>query len=154
MLTQLLSCNKALVSTGITEIPKLVEASTVGKVLLSPFRVFCDMIAAERVFPDFLTSAGIARMMIAGLVIAIFKLDADYAETAIRVRQLDAMLQYLLLILAMGLAAGFTAVVYLVSRSVILAAIAAATALAGECVLGLLLVWTAYVRFDVAEHLT
>ena len=63
------------------------------------------------------------------------------------------MLQYLVLVLAMAIAGGLAAVIYFVSESVILAGIVAGTLLAGECILGVLFVWTAYVRFDVAKHL-
>lgn len=67
------------------ELPKLVEATMLGRILLSPFRVFCDVIAADQLFPDFTVSAALAIGMVATLVFGIFKLDADYSDVSVRV---------------------------------------------------------------------
>lgn len=71
--------------TSIHEIPKLVESTVAGRVVLAPFRVLCNVVTAKQLLPDVLVPAGIAVLMNVGLVIGIMWLDADFNDTAIRV---------------------------------------------------------------------
>lgn len=73
---------------SLFEIPKLIESTMVGRCLLSPFRLFCNVITAERIFPDFLVSASIAITIIGAMLVAIFKLDTDFSDLAIRVSKM------------------------------------------------------------------
>lgn len=72
---------------SVQQVPELMESTLAGRVVLAPFRVFCNAITATQIFPDFIVSATIGIAMICALVAGIFWVDADFNETAIRVAQ-------------------------------------------------------------------
>lgn len=72
----------------LARLPMLVEATTAGRILLFPFRTFCDVIVAEQLFPDFVLSTSIALGIVGLLVFGIFRLDADYSDVADRVSRM------------------------------------------------------------------
>ena len=69
------------------EFARHFRASWTGMVLLAPFVVFSNAIMADRVFPDLVGWASAALAIDALLLALIFKLDADYLESAAAISQ-------------------------------------------------------------------
>ena len=70
-----------------SELARHFRSSWTGMVLLAPFEVFSHTIMAPRVFPD-LVCWGAGSLAIDALLLAlIFKLDADYLESAAAISQ-------------------------------------------------------------------
>lgn len=70
-----------------SELPAILQQSAVGRVVLSPFQVFCKAITAEQLYPDFARWGGIGLSINVLLLILIFRLDANFNDAAVRVSQ-------------------------------------------------------------------
>ncbi len=66
------------------EVPFKFAASRGGKILLAPFNVFGQIMAADSVVPDALRWAGIGVVMNLFLLLIVMQLDAQYQEAAAR----------------------------------------------------------------------
>jgi hypothetical protein len=69
------------------ELARSFRASWTGMVVLAPFEVFSHAILATRFFPDLVSWSAGALAIDLGLLALIFKLDADYLESAAAVSQ-------------------------------------------------------------------
>lgn len=70
------------------EIYATFRQSPIANFVLAPFQVFCNAICAERLFPEFAIWGGIAAAINGLLLLAIFALDANFNEAAIRIGKL------------------------------------------------------------------
>ena len=72
---------------SLAELARSFRASWTGMVLLAPFEVFSHAILAGDLFPDLVCWGAAALAIDLGLLVLIFKLDADYLEAAAAISQ-------------------------------------------------------------------
>jgi hypothetical protein len=73
---------RGMAGGGMVGLAKLVRASPVGRVVLFPVEPFGRLLTAPRVFPDLVMWAAVVLAIDAALVWVIFRLDADFLESA------------------------------------------------------------------------
>lgn len=71
----------------VAEIADGINESTIGGTVLAPFRAFCNAITARTYFPEFALWSAIGLAINIGLLLAIFRLDANFNEAAVRISQ-------------------------------------------------------------------
>jgi hypothetical protein len=69
------------------ELVRRFRASWSGMVLLAPFEIFTHAILARRLFPDLISWSAGALAIDLGLLALVFRLDADYLESAAALSQ-------------------------------------------------------------------